>query len=108
MGHEYEMKVIKAGEKTEDPYGVVSAFLKQYDTAKIVFIVDTHCGDTDGRFIYTGCKPTKYKMCSLEEVAHPHYHLHSPKTDLCTDSKGLCPTWAYGVVVGGHSSCQKK
>ena len=69
MGHEYGMEVIKAGEKAEDPYSVVSAFLKQYDTAKIVFIVDTHCGD-NGRFVYTGRKPTKYKMCSLKEVAH--------------------------------------
>jgi hypothetical protein len=82
-GYEHGMDVFEAGRKVENPLGVVSAFLKRYDTAKIVFILDTHCGD-NGRFVYTGRRPEQYKMCSLIEVTLAAV-LRSPKTNIHTD-----------------------
>lgn len=52
-------------------------FIKRYDTAKILIIIDTHCGD-NGRFMYAGDdeKKTEYKACSLPEVI---------TTDICSE-----------------------
>ena len=45
QGYKDGMDVIMAGKRVEDPLGAMSSFLQKYDTAKIIFILDTHCGD---------------------------------------------------------------
>ena len=43
-------------------------FLKVHETAKMVVVVDTHCGD-NGFPMFTGSDPTSYQACSLFEVS---------------------------------------
>ena len=54
-------------ESTTD-LSIAERFLKTHGTAKIIFIVDTHCLD-NGYFVYTGANPETYKACSLIEVS---------------------------------------
>ena len=61
------MDIFKVGEPVTNNPDVIANFLRMYDTAKIVFILDTHCAE-NGRFIYTGDNPQSYKACSLLEV----------------------------------------
>lgn len=49
-------------------------FLKEHPTAKIVFIVDTHCVES-GYFIYEGDTPATYRACSLYEVSPTYIRL---------------------------------
>lgn len=44
-----------------------AAFLEQHATAKIVVVLDTHCIEDDGRFIWGGDK-ANYQTCRMEEV----------------------------------------
>ena len=69
QGYKDGMDVIMAGKRVEDPLGAISTFLRKYDTAKIIFILDTHCGD-NGRFIYKGNTPKTYEACTLHEVTY--------------------------------------
>lgn len=57
----------KAKAPEEDPVKQVMAFLTQWDTAKIVVVVETHCIES-GKFIWTGDEPVNYESCWLEEV----------------------------------------
>lgn len=69
QGYRAGMNVIQAGKSVKDPLGVLSTFLQKYNTAKIIFVLDTHCGD-NGRFVYTGTTPETYAACSLIEVTN--------------------------------------
>lgn len=57
----------KAKAAKEDPVQQVIDFLTQWDTAKIVVIVETHCIES-GKFIWTGDAPVNYESCWLQEV----------------------------------------
>lgn len=46
---------------------VAEEFLKKRKTAKILFIVDTHCLE-NGCFVYEGDSPTEYRACTLFDV----------------------------------------
>jgi len=54
--------------KATTDLSVAEAFLEKHSTAKIVFIVDTHCLD-NGYFVYKGASPKTYEACSLLEVS---------------------------------------
>ena len=45
----------------------VVKFLNDWEAAKIVVILETHCLE-NGRFVWKGDKPENYSACSLEEV----------------------------------------
>jgi hypothetical protein len=66
-GYEHGMEIYDAGGLVESKTGIISKFLQKYDTAKIVFILDTHSAD-NGRFVYTGADDSTFKACSLFEV----------------------------------------
>ena len=55
------------------PHPEVTAFLDQYPTAKIVVVIDTHCLQESGAFIWTpGTEANpSYEGCSLWEVSCP-------------------------------------
>lgn len=52
----------------KDPVSMVADFLNQNETAKIIYIIDTHSLD-NGFLAYTGETPQDYMACSLEEVS---------------------------------------
>jgi hypothetical protein len=54
------------GRRPEDMAG---DFLDCHPTAKIVVIIDTHCLEETGGFIYKGNTPDTYEACSMEEVS---------------------------------------
>lgn len=51
----------------EDPVVQAKKFLKKYELAKIVVVIDTHCLD-NGCFVYGGDTSEDYMACSLEQV----------------------------------------
>lgn len=57
----------KAKAPEEDPVKEVMDFLRDWDTAKIVFVLETHCIES-GKFIWTGDGPASYESCWLKEV----------------------------------------
>ena len=60
------MDIFKVVEPVTNNPDVNTDVLWMDDTAKIVFILDTHCAE-NGRFIYTGDNPQSSKACSLLE-----------------------------------------
>jgi hypothetical protein len=66
-GWKHGMDIYDAEGLVENKTGVISKFLQKYDSAKIVFILDTHSAD-NGRFVYTGAGSGSFKSCSLFEV----------------------------------------
>jgi len=77
--------------KSTADLSVAEAFLKQHSTAKIVFIVNTHCLP-DGFFVYLGDSPDTYKSCSLLEVSLPHAS-HPLKPQPPCRSSGTVHPW---------------
>jgi len=67
---------------------VTEAFLVKHSTAKIVFIVDTHCLE-NGYFVYKGASPKTYEACSLLEVSMLYAPRQSSLIHSCADSEGL-------------------
>lgn len=90
QGWEHGLDVYESGTLVENPHQVISSFLQKYDTAKIVFIVDTHCGD-NGRFIYKGHDTATYDACSLLEVFYI-IDQYFWSANMGTDPSGLHPT----------------
>lgn len=58
------------GLKQKQPNPAVEAaeLLQQNPTAKIVIVIDTHCLDETGGFIWSGTEPSTFEACSLKEV----------------------------------------
>jgi hypothetical protein len=73
----------KAGIRS--PADDVGDFLDQHTTAKIVVIVDTHCLEETGSFIYKGSTPETYEACRMKEVCG-------------------APSWTHGTF---HLTCSK-
>jgi hypothetical protein len=44
-------------------------FLDRHPTAKIVVVIDTHCLEETGGFIFKGNTPETYAACSMAEVS---------------------------------------
>ena len=59
------------------PYPEVTKFLKKHPTAKIVLVVDTHCLQETGGFVWQGSKD-EVRACALWEVRKPEYDWGSP------------------------------
>jgi len=59
------------GESQEQcqPEDMAARFLELHPTAKIVFIIDTHCLDETGSFIFIGNSPESYRACTMAEVS---------------------------------------
>ena len=54
-------------------------FLDHHSTAKIVVVVDTHCLEETGGFIYGGDAPESYESCHMVHVSIPCLmHCRSP------------------------------
>jgi hypothetical protein len=51
------------------PNPEVTSFLKKHPTAKIIVIVDTHCLQESGEFIWSGGGQTDYGLCTLLSVS---------------------------------------
>jgi hypothetical protein len=47
----------------------VADFLDQHTTAKIVVVIDTHCLEETGGFIYEGTTPESYAACNMSQVS---------------------------------------
>lgn len=81
QGTKYPMHAYVGGRECHsvNPSQVVK-FMARYETAKIVFIIDTHCGD-NGRFMYQGNedKGTGFAACSMPEVGISLLLKHSLK-----------------------------
>lgn len=60
-------------QKVDTPMKEVKAFLRKYESAKIVVIIDTHCLE-NGRFVWTGDSPTTYQACDLHSVSYSVSH----------------------------------
>lgn len=77
--------------KSSKDVSIAQKFLDEHNTAKIVFIVDTHCLE-NGFFVYQGDSPNTYNACSLLEVSLPCVH-SPPLPDLNTPVQILsqCP-----------------
>jgi hypothetical protein len=92
------MKVIQGGKPVEDgQLDVISDFLERYQMAKIVFILDTHCGE-NGCFVYSRDPLGGYKQCSLEEVSHipqPIFPATNTQTQILKD---CCPPVLFQYV----------
>ena len=58
-----------AANASSNPETGAQAFLARYPTAKIVVVVDTHCLDSNGAFVYTGDSPDTYLACVLPTVS---------------------------------------
>jgi hypothetical protein len=46
----------------------IAAFLKLHPTAKIIILINTHCLEENGSFIYAGNGSSDYLACRLYEV----------------------------------------
>ena len=44
-------------------------FLSSRKTAKIVVVIDTHCLEETGAFVWCGKTPTDYQACRLDRVS---------------------------------------
>ena len=55
--------------KRHCPADEAGNFLDQHTTARIVVIIDTHCLEETGAFIYKGSTPDSYEACCIEEVS---------------------------------------
>ena len=44
-------------------------FLDVHKTVKIVIVLDTHCLNETGGFVYKGSGPESYGACTMEEVS---------------------------------------
>lgn len=55
-------------EEDDDPMPTITDFLTTHPSAKIVVVVDTHCLQETGSFIWKGDKPEHYEPCTIEEV----------------------------------------
>ena len=51
------------------PSPEVTNFLDQHRTAKIIVVVDTHCIQETGGFLWYGHDANTYQSCSLYEVS---------------------------------------
>ena len=51
------------------PNPEVSNFLDQHPTAKIIVIIDTHCIQETGGFLWRGTDSESYQSCSLYDVS---------------------------------------
>ena len=60
------------GHKTVLPYPDIMDFLVTHPMAKIVLVVDTHCLQETGGFVWAGDRD-KTKACTLWEVGNLHY-----------------------------------
>lgn len=47
----------------------ISHFLDEHPTAKIIVVVDTHCLQETGGFIWCGTGPESYRSCGLYDVS---------------------------------------
>ena len=56
-------------EGQDHPYEAAGTFLKDHPTAKIIVIIDTHCLEESGAFIWTGDSPETYRGSSLRRVS---------------------------------------
>ena len=77
------------------PVDKIAEFLKKYPTAKIVIVVDTHCLEESGAFIWKGTTPDSYRACSLKEVSSTPIidKRATPNADILTiDHHRLPPT----------------
>ena len=57
-----------AEKKSRPPSDAAGAFLDQHKTAKIVMVLDTHCPNETGGFVYRS-GPEKYGAYNLEEAS---------------------------------------
>jgi hypothetical protein len=60
------------GRNTRLPYPDITKFLATHPSAKIVLVVDTHCLQETGAFVWAGAKDETL-ACTLWEVGNLHY-----------------------------------
>jgi hypothetical protein len=51
------------------PHPEVTSFLKMHPTAKIIVVVDTHCLQESGEFVWSGSGSTDFGVCMLRDVS---------------------------------------
>ena len=56
----------------------VGRFLATHTTAKIVVIVDTHCLEETGYFVWKGTQPNNYEICTMKLVSTRTSHVPHP------------------------------
>ena len=66
----------------QQSFGMVDAtgaaeFLAAHATAKIVVIIDTHCIEESGSFLWRGDKPKDYEACGMDEVGNVYSEISS-------------------------------
>ena len=87
LGGEEAVDVDLQQQRLTETSNEAETFLKRHRTAKIVVIIDTHCLDENGAFVYTGHSPDTYKACLLPEVSGVKLQrIHSLKHGLSTDA----------------------
>ena len=87
-GQKHESSESK-GQKHEH-FAQVVEFLGQHPTAKIVFIVDTHCLEETGLFLWAGQDATNYQTSTLLDVSLHALIYCSYDLNDCPDDPRLC------------------
>ena len=86
--------------KPRSPADEAGDFLDRHPMVKIVVIIDTHCLEETGAFIYQGSSPESYKGCGMDEVSsiqlrtiYPHFHTvhRSSMAASLSESGGIYP-----------------
>ena len=53
------------------PSPEVTDFLKRHPQARIIVVVDTHCIQETGGFLWYGSEPKSFQSCTLYDVNRP-------------------------------------
>ena len=65
----------------------IKPFLSNNPTAKILVLVDTHCLEETGAFVWKGTDEPTYEACYLQEVMSDVLVLSMTASQLCSSSK---------------------
>jgi hypothetical protein len=93
-----------AHQVADDPLAALTQFLEFYETAKIVFILDTHASD-NGCFMYDGNTKETYAACSLEEVRNIET-AYDLIVNHCADYQRLSASSGASILLG-QEECPK-
>jgi len=77
--------------KRHRPADEAGDFLDRHTTARIVVIIDTHCLEETGAFIYKGSAPDSYEACCMEEVS-------SVQSRVTVSTTSECPQIIQGCI----------
>ncbi len=68
-GGDVEIEEAKARQSRESgSFTKIAKFLDRYSTARIIIVVDTHCLEENGAFVWKGTTPASYDACSMAQV----------------------------------------